>query len=189
MASRVSKTSYSRKQSCTFCVNKGFAVDVYSTHTVRNAQGKITCNELLNHICGNCNRRGHTKGNCNSTKAKPSSVSVTVSISKDGGKTLSQPLYCGKIMSNRFSELSVIDDDCDDVNNDVNNDFIDKSRVQTKQPIRNYALALSRCVSARVESTDASTTTMKSPEKVTPVIIKKRRILNWADCESDSDDE
>lgn len=196
MSSRVSNSSNTRKSRCTFCVNKGFSENVYSTHNVKNAQGKVTCIALLNHICSNCNRTGHTRGNCTvKNAASPTNdkmITVSVAFSKDGGKTVTKPLYCASISANRFAQLEV-----DDVQEDTKKSV---STTLAKSEKKTYAFVVaavcqapaSAAASAAASATAASAAAAAAASAAAasagakPVIKKK---YNWADVDSDSDDE
>ena len=222
MSSRVSNSTNTRKSRCTFCVNKGFSENVYSTHNVKNAQGKVTCIALLNHICSNCNRNGHTRGNCtvkHSSSANDRMTTVSVAFSKDGGKTISKPLYCASISANRFAQLEedeVQEDTKKTVSTTLLNLYsginvfmhesdmglplncihldtiprIDLKSEQKQQQPKTYAFVLTNVPSVVVE-TAAAAAAAAAAVTVTKPVIKPiiRKKYNWADVDSDSDDE
>lgn len=187
MSSRVSNSTNTRKSRCTFCVNKGFSENVYSTHNVKNAQGKVTCIALLNHICSNCNRNGHTRGNCtvkHSSSANDRMTTVSVAFSKDGGKTISKPLYCASISANRFAQLEE-DEVQEDTKKTVSTTLL-KSEQKQQQP-KSYAFVLTNVPAAVVETAAAVVASVAVIKPVVKPVIRKK--YNWADIDSDSDDE
>jgi hypothetical protein len=64
---QVQKAIGGRAKMCTFCKTNGEEAAVYSSHSLKDSNDKITCPILLNYTCPECGAKGaksHTKKYC-----------------------------------------------------------------------------------------------------------------------------
>jgi len=57
-----------RKPCCKVCVDAGKTEKEYSSHYVKDLNGKVTCPTLLNQECRSCHKKGHTTSFCPTLK-------------------------------------------------------------------------------------------------------------------------
>lgn len=106
-------------------------------------------------------------------------TTVSIAFSKDGGKTISKPLCCASISANRFAQLEE-----DEVQEDTKKSV---STTVSKQEQKTYAFVLAAVCQAPAAAPAAVPVVCEVSKPAAKPVIKKK--YNWADVESDSDDE
>ncbi|GAB6023128.1 Nanos 1 [Chamberlinius hualienensis] len=77
------------RQLCVFCRSNGETFDVYTSHNVRNIEGKILCPQLRSYTCPLCQSTGdyaHTVRYCPKYKHKQDRHTYMKSLRKSNGK-------------------------------------------------------------------------------------------------------
>lgn len=148
---------------CAVCKAAGKSETTYTSHYVKNLQGKVTCMTLLSQRCETCNHIGHTKKYC-----------LAVSKLKEKVKVKNTTIVCcatptAIVTNNRFK--------FDDDDNDDNDDHVSSSTPAKKT----YA-----CV---VATAAAAVAAPRESLPVKEVVIKTKKYLSWADADSDSDSD
>lgn len=192
------QSSNVRKPFCKVCQDAGKPETVYSTHWVKDTNGKVICPTLLATECRYCFAIGHT------TKFCP----VLEKIKKDKNRITSsytQPVKQDKKIEKKVTGYSVLQVDDSDTE-DEDTVFPQLCKNESSNYIAPYKFKWSDIAALEpaeeeavinTETGDGSFVSLHNQQSITPekqpvyklhTPLAPKKIVNWADC-SDSDSE
>jgi len=167
MYSAQTKTAIKVKDNkyCKVCADSKKPMSIITSHNVRNLKnGAITCPTLLEQICKNCGKNGHTMSRCKLAQPAEEIASKKLKFNDDPSKK-SKKTGFDALMSDSEDEQEEVEETEEVV------------FVPIKPLLTGYASALLKQVTIKVELT----------RKLPNLPQKDHRIkFSWADCESDS---
>ena len=177
-----------KKPCCKVCVDAGKSENEYSSHYVKDLNGKVTCPTLLNQECRFCNKKGHTISHCSELAKKKEKES-----SQYEKPPLSPPKKEVK-KSNVFAYLEMNSDDSEE--EDEQEEFPSLATNIAVQP-SNYSYGSSYATIAAKTISDYNKnqkkelmTKIKDKSKKTWPALAPGQKKTWVQvCDEDSSDE
>jgi len=158
---------------CKVCFDARKDEKMYMSHRTKDAVGMVICPTLLNQACLRCNKKGHTVSRCTvRLEKRERETSVNLATSASVAK------------KHHHSRFSILDEEDEEERKPT-------VCVEIQMNKKSYAAIVSQL--QKPKATITATVTIApaaaaadAKAKVTPV---KRKIINWADMDSDSDSD
>jgi len=156
------------KKYCKVCADAKKTLFIITSHNVRNLKnGAITCPTLLEQICKNCGKHGHTVSRCKLIQPPEEFTAKKIKFNEPSKKSVKMGFDA--LMSDSEDESIVEEPE------EPKEEFI-----PIKPLLTGYASALLKQVTIKVELTQIL------PKLPTKLAKDPRAKFSWADCESDS---
>ena len=177
---RMSSMNARVSSKCKVCFDARKDEKMYMSHRTKDAMGAVICPTLLNQACLRCKKKGHTVSRCTVRleKREPSvnlSASVVASAANKHQSRFTildeeeeeerKPTVCVEIQMNKKSYAAIVS--------------------QLQKPKATITATVTVAPAAPVAPV-AAAAAADAKAKTTPV---KRKIINWADMDSDSDSD
>ena len=192
---RTSTTSISGcKPLCVVCKNAGKSEREYSSHFVKNIDGIVVCPIIKATTCTYCSKKGHISKYCNKRERDEK---LATKQQQQSSRMRSKP--CKKeVASVGFSVLSCDDEETLIEDITLLDKYIEEEKTADKRGDNKMSFreALTTLKPTSVEEpkkdndmVELTKEVMKSMFSTKMPSERKRRIINWADSDSDDDEE
>ena len=180
---------------CKVCFDAGKSETEYTSHFVKDRPGKgglVVCPTINNVECRYCHQVGHTVKYCKMIEEKEKQAKKFNALKQITNKNISSNKNTNIISNTNPFEI-LMNDDNDDMMNDQYDQYESVSSISTKK-ISGWAAVLANPAPIQEAKTESIQEAKTEQNEDTPnssvvegFVKPRKRILNWADCDSDSD--
>ena len=180
---------------CKVCFDAGKSETEYTSHFVKDRPGKgglVVCPTINNVECRYCHQVGHTVKYCKMIEEKEKQAKKFNALKQITNKNISSNKNTNNISNTNPFEI-LMNDDNDDMMNDQYDQYESVSSISTKK-ISGWAAVLANPAPIQEAKTESIQEAKTEQNEDTPnssvvegFVKPRKRILNWADCDSDSD--
>ena len=183
---------------CKVCFDAGKSETEYTSHFVKDRPGKgglVVCPTINNVECRYCHQVGHTVKYCKMIEEKEKQAKKFNALKQITNKNISSNKNTNNISNTNPFEILMNDDNDDMMNDqyDPYDQYESVSSISTKK-ISGWAAVLANPAPIQEAKTESIQEAKTEQNEDTPnssvvegFVKPRKRILNWADCDSDSD--
>jgi hypothetical protein len=183
---------------CKVCFDAGKSETEYTSHFVKDRPGKgglVVCPTINNVECRYCHQVGHTVKYCKMIEEKEKQAKKFNALKQITNKNISSNKNTNNISNTNPFEILMNDDNDDMMNDqyDQYDQYESVSSISTKK-ISGWAAVLANPAPIQEAKTESIQEAKTEQNEDTPnssvvegFVKPRKRILNWADCDSDSD--